>query len=487
MHCISKPANNLIPHFFHLCRHHFMKKLKDIFRLIVRAARGETSNILEGSLDRAIILLAVPMVLEMSMESLFAIVDVFFVSKISTNAIAVVGLTESMLTIVYSLGWGLAMGATAMVARRIGEKDKEGAAVAAVQSLYIATALSVIISIIGIFYSEDLLHMMGASEDVIREGKGFTKIMLGGNMAIMLIFLINGIFRGAGDASLAMRSLFLANILNIILDPLFIFGIGPFPELGVEGAAVATTIGRSIGIIYQLYHLFKGEGIIKIHGNNWQFDGGVIKRILQVSAGSTGQFIIQSASWIFLIRIMSQFGSQALAGYTIAIRVIVFTFLPAWGMGNAAATMVGQNLGAKQPDRAEKAVWRAGFFNMIFMVTMMIVFLFFAEEIVSFFTDETAVIVAATQCLTIISLGYIFYAYGMVITQSFNGAGDTRTPTILNLFIFWLLQIPLAYVLAITFDFKQEGVFVAIIISESLLTVVGYLIFKRGKWKSITL
>jgi putative MATE family efflux protein len=464
-----------------------MKKLKQIASLLYRGARGETSNILTGNLDRAIILLAVPMVMEMSMESLFAIVDVFFVSKISTNAIAVVGLTESMLTIVYSLGWGLAMGATALVARRIGEKDEAGAAIGAVQSLYIGITMAIIIGAIGILYSEDLLRLMGASEAVITEGKGYTKIMLGGNMVIMLLFLINGIFRGAGDAALAMRSLLLANAINIILDPMFIFGIGFFPKMGVEGAAVATTIGRSVGIIYQVYHLFRGKGIIKIHRENWQFNVPVIKKIIEVSAGGTGQFIIQSASWIFLVRIMSKFGSEALAGYTIAIRIIVFTLLPAWGMANAAATMVGQNLGAKQPERAEKAVWRTGFFNMIFMGFIMIIFLAFSRPIVSFFTTDLAVIDAAANCLSIVSLGYVFFAYGMIIVQSFNGAGDTRTPTILNFFIFWMLQIPLAYALAITFNMETTGVFTAIVISESTLTIVGYFLFKRGKWKNVAM
>jgi len=460
-----------------------MNKIKLFFNLVLRAARGESSNILTGSLDRAIIMLAIPMVLEMSMESLFAIVDVYFVSKVSTNAVAVVGLTESMLTIVYSLGWGLAMGATAMVARRIGEKDEAGAAVSAVQSLYIGVLLALIIGVIGIFYSEDLLRVMGATEEVITEGKSFTKIMLGGNIVIMLLFLINGIFRGAGDAVLAMRSLIFANILNIILDPIFIFGLGPIDAMGVQGAAVATTIGRSCGVIYQLYHLFNGKAIIKIHKENWQFNSDVIKKLIDVSLGATGQFIIQSASWIFLVRIMSHFGSQALAGYTIGIRVIVFTLMPAFGMANAAATMVGQNLGAKQPDRAESAVWRAGFFNVIFMGFIMVIFLLLSKPIVSFFTTDPAVIESAASCLSIVSLGYIFYAYGMIIAQSFNGAGDTRTPTILNFFIFWLFQIPLAYTLAIIMNLGPQGVFAAIVISESALTVVGYLVFKKGKWK----
>ena len=462
-----------------------MKKVKHLFDLIRRAARGEPSNILEGNLNNAIVLLAIPMILEMSMESLFAVVDVFFVSKVGIAAVAVVGLTESMLTIVYSLGWGLAMGATALVARRIGEKDIDGAAVAAAQSIYIAFIVSFIISMIGIFYSEELLRAMGATNDVIQQGKGFTKIMLGGNFVIMFLFLINGIFRGAGDAALAMRSLWLANIINIVLDPLFIFGMGPFPELGVEGAAVATTIGRACGVGYQLYHLFKGKSIIHIHKNNWQFSTNVIKKLIEISAGSTGQFIIQSASWIFLMRIISHFGSEALAGYTIAIRVIVFTILPAWGMANAAATLVGQNLGAKQIERAEKAVWKTGQFNMVFMGLVMILFLLFAKPIVSFFTNELNVIEYATECLRIVSVGYIFFAFGMIITQSFNGAGDTRTPTILNFFIFWLLQIPLAWILAIQLSWGTAGVYWAIVISETALTIAGYILFKKGRWKTI--
>jgi len=453
--------------------------------LVKKAIYGEQADITGGSIDRAIILLAVPMILEMAMESLFAVVDIFFVSKVSVDAVAIVGLTESMLTIVYSLGWGLAMGATAMIARRIGEKNNEAAAVAAVQAIYIALFIGSLISITGIFFSDDILHMMGASQEVIEEGKGFTKIMLTGNFAIMFLFLINGIFRGAGDAALAMRSLWIANIINIILDPLFIFGIGPFPEMGVEGAAVATTIGRSAGVVYQVWHLFKGKGIIKIHADNWKVDWSIIKSLINVSSGTTGQFIIASASWIFLMRIMAHFGSMALAGYTIAIRVIVFTLLPAWGMANAAATMVGQNLGAKQPERAEKSVWRAGFFNLIFMVFVMLAFLVFAKPIVSFFTNEIQVIQCATECLTIISIGYIFFSYGMIVAQSFNGAGDTRTPTILNFFAFWCIQIPLAYLLAITFSYGPDGLFASIVIAETLLTIAGIIIFKRGKWKEV--
>lgn len=456
-----------------------------IWNLIRLALAGDESHILSGNIDRAIFLLAIPMTLEMLMESLFAIVDIFFVSKIGVNAVAAVGLTESMLTITYSLGWGLAMGTTAMVARRVGEQDNDGASVAAVQSIYLALLISIPIMIAGVFYSEGLLRMMGASEGLIEEGSGYTKIALSSNLIVILIFLINGIFRGAGDAALAMRALMIANGLNIVLDPLLIFGIGPFPKLGIEGAALATVLGRTIGIVYQLYHLNKGKGIIKIHKNNWQFKPDIVFRLVKLSAGVTAQFIISSASWIFLMRIMSTFGSIALAGYTIAIRIVVFTLLPAWGFSNAAATMVGQNLGAKQPERAEKSVWRTGYFNMIFMGIIMILFFAFGNNIASFFSDEKEVVFNAAQCLRIFAMGYLFYAFGMVLVQSFNGAGDTKTPTIMNLFIFWMFQIPLAYTLAIILDVGSTGVYYSIVAAESAFSIIGYFLFKRGKWKTI--
>ena len=461
------------------------KKISNAYRLFNLALSGSEINILEGNINRAIILLAIPMTLEMIMESLFAIVDIFFVSKIGVNAIAVVGLTESMLTITYSLGCGLAMGTTAMIARRVGEGDNEGASVAGVQAIYLALIISLPIMIAGIFYSEDLLRLMGASEEVIFEGSGYTKLSLGFNLIVILLFLINGIFRGAGDAALAMRSLWIANSLNIILDPLFIFGILFFPELGISGAAVATIIGRSCGIIYQVYHLKKGKGLIKIHKDNWHIKPEIIWKLVKLSSGVTAQFIISSASWIFLMRIISTFGSTALAGYTIAIRIVIFTLLPAWGFSNAAATMVGQNLGANQPERAEKAVWRTGFFNMLFMGTIMVLFFLFGDNIASFFTDEKEVIDNASKCLSIFAMGYLFYAFGMVLVQSFNGAGDTRTPTIMNFFVFWVLQIPLAYTLAIYLGLGAEGAYYSIVISESTFSIVGYFLFKRGRWKTI--
>jgi putative MATE family efflux protein len=462
-----------------------VKKISYVINIFRLAIAGNDTNILQGNINRAIILLAIPMTLEMIMESLFAIVDIFFVSKIGVNAIAVVGLTESMLSITYSLGWGLAMGTTAMIARRVGEGDKDGASVAAVQSIYLALIISIPIMFTGIFFSVDLLRLMGASADVIAQGSAYTKLSLTFNIIVILLFLINGIFRGAGDAALAMRTLWVANTLNIILDPLFIFGIAFFPELGVKGAAVATIMGRSTGILYQLYHLKKGKGLIKVHKDNWQFKPKIIFKLVKLSAGVTAQFIIGSASWIFLMRIISTFGNNALAGYTIAIRVVIFTLMPAWGFSNAAATMVGQNLGANQPERAEKAVWRTGLFNMSFMGTVMIVFFIFGGNIASFFSNETEVIQNAATCLSIFATGYLFYAFGMVLVQSFNGAGDTRTPTIMNLFVFWMFQIPLAYTLAIYLGFGAKGAYYSIVISESVFSVVGYFLFKKGKWKTI--
>lgn len=464
---------------------YIINKISSAWNLLRLGIAGEDANILSGNIDRAIILLAIPMTLEMVMESLFAVVDIFFVSKIGVNAIAAVGLTESLMTITYSLGWGLALGTTAMIARRVGEKDNEGASIAAVQSIYLAFIIAVPIMIAGLLFSEDFLRLMGASEAIIAEGAGYTRLIFGSNIIVILLFLINGVFRGAGDAALAMRSLWIANTINIILDPMFIFGIGPFPEWGIEGAAIATVIGRAAGICYQIYHLAKGRGIVKIHTGNWQYKNDIVVRLVKLSSGVTAQFIIGSASWIFLMRIMSTFGSVALAGYTIAIRIIIFTILPAWGFSNAAATMVGQNLGALQPERAEKSVWRTGFFNAIFMGTVMIVFIFLSDSIADFFTDEKAVVASAAQCLKIFSLGYFSYAFGMVLVQAFNGAGDTRTPTIMNLVIYWLMQIPLAYLLSVQLSLGAPGVYWTVVICETVFSIAGYFLFKKGKWKTI--
>ncbi len=455
-------------------------------RLFKQAINGEQQNFTEGSINRAIFMLSIPMILEMAMESLLAVVDIFFISKLnSTDAVTAVGLTESVLAIVYSLAMGLGMAATAMVARRIGEKDQPGAAVAAVNALYIGVIVSVIISVIGIFFYEDILRLMGASESIIAVGSGYTQWMLVGNFTIVSLFLINAIFRGAGSAAIAMHSLWIANIINMVLDPILIFGWGPIPSMGVEGAAIATNIGRGAGVLYQLYYLTGEKGIIKIHKENIKIDKSIITRLLKVSAGNIGQFLISTASWLFMARIIVTFGSAAFAGYQFAIRVIIFTILPSWGMANAAATLVGQNLGAQQPDRAEKSVWTAGFLNMVFLGLISIIFFFVSEPIMKIFSSNEEVIRYGTQCLRIVAFGYVFYGYGMVIVQSFNGAGDSRTPTILNLCGYWLFQIPLAYVLAVQLDFGASAVFWAIAIAESAMAVAAIIIFRQGKWKTV--
>ena len=456
-----------------------------ILRLLKTAVTGEEKEFTTGSINRAIFMLSIPMILEMVMESLFAVVDVFFVGKLGVDAVATVGLTESMLTIIYSIGIGLSMGATAMVARRVGEKNPDAAAHAGMQAIYLALGLSLIISALGIFFAKDLLRLMGASTALVENNYRYTQIMLVSNIVIMLLFMINGIFRGAGDASIAMRSLWLANFLNIILCPTLIYGVGPIPALGLTGAALATTIGRGVGVLYQLYHLYKGNGIIRIKASHMKLDLPIIGNLIRLAAGGTAQFLIASSSWIFLIRILSTFGNNALAGYTIAIRVIVFAILPAWGMANAAATLVGQNLGANQPDRAEKSVWKAAFYNMVFLGIVTVVFFFGAHWIISIFNNDREVVEMGTLALRIICLGYIFYAYGMVISQSFNGAGDTTTPTILNFFGFWLFQIPLAYIMAIVLKIGPEGVFWAISIAESCIAIAAIILFRRGTWKKV--
>lgn len=465
----------------------FLKKTASLFSLFKQAVNGSEQNFTQGSIDKAIFLLSVPMVLEMSMEALFVVVDALFVSRLHDNdAIATVGLTESVLALVYSLGMGLGMGATALVARRIGEKDATGASVGAIQSLYIGFLITVVITVIGIFFSNDILRLMGASELIISKYAGYTRWMLCGNITIIFLFLINGIFRGAGNASIAMRALWIANGMNMMLDPIFIFGWGPVPSFGVEGAAIATNIGRGTGVVFQLYHLvIKNNAFVKVELDKLQVKWDIIWSLIKISAGSTGQFLIGSASWIFLYRIIATFGSAAMAGYTYGLRVIIFAILPAWGMANAAATLVGQNLGAKQPERAEKSVWRAGFFNMVFMASVMVIFLFSTDLILGIFTDDPTVLMYGTQCLQIVCMGYIFYSYGMVVTQSFNGAGDSFTPTMLSIFGFWLFQIPVAYLLSKTFGYGPKGVYFAIVMSESLMAISGILIFRRGKWKEI--
>jgi len=459
--------------------------MNKILQTITEALNSEEKEFTKGSIKRAIVLLSIPMILEMIMESLFAVADVFFVSKVSVDAVATVGLTESVITLVYSVSIGMSMAATAMVARRVGEKKPEEAARAAAQSILIAVGLSLIMGIVGVIFAPDILKLMGASPEVVASGVTYTRLMLGSNIVIMLLFLLNGIFRGAGDAAIAMRSLWIANIINIILDPIFIFGLGPIPAFGLTGAAIATTIGRGIGVSYQLYILLGVSSIIKLKRQHFKADMPIIRRLSNVAATGAGQFIIASASWIFLMRIIALFGSSAVAGYTIAIRLIIFTILPAWGIANAAATLVGQNLGAKQPDRAEKSVWKAAFYNMVFLLSVSLIYLLFSTPIIHIFSSEPAVVEAGVMSLQIICLGYIFFAYGMVLSQAFNGAGDTRTPTVVNLICFWLTEIPLGYFLAVNLGWGLAGVCWSIAISEALLAVILIVYFRKGKWKTV--
>ncbi len=455
--------------------------------LLVQAVRGDVKDFTTGGIDRAIFLLAVPMVLEMVLESSFALVDIYFVNQVGNAATAAVILTEASLTILYSVAWGLAMGITAMVARRAGEKNFAAAADVAAQAIIMAVFFSIIISIIGYFFPQQILGFMGASKEVVKENYLFTQIMLTGNIVIMLLFANNGIFRGAGDASIAMRTLIIANIINIVLDPMLIKGIGPFPKLGVIGAAVATTIGRSCGVLYQFYHLFNGKALIKLVRKHFAIDFKIIRHILDTSAGGMFQFLIGSCSWIFLYKIVAESGDAAVAGYGTAIRICIFTILPVFGLANAAATLVGQNLGARQPDRAEKSVWRTAFLGVCFFAIVAIVFFFFGEGLMRFFTQDAEAIGEGTRCLHILAIGYIFFAYGMIISQAFNGAGDTKTPTYINLVVFWLIQIPLAYFLAKYLKWGTRGVYIAIGITESLFAVIYIVLFKKGRWKLVKL
>lgn len=463
----------------------FTNKLNKLYTYFIIAVKGEETEFTSGSINKAIFLLSIPMILEMVMESLFAVVDVFFVARVSTDAVATIGLTESVLMIVYSIAIGMSMAATAVVARRIGEKDPKRAGRAAFQAMLIAFSFSLVISLIGLFFARDILRLMGGSEELIEQGYGYTQVMLAGNLSIMFIFLINGVYRGAGDASMAMRSLWLANGLNIILDPIFIFGLGPIPAYGVEGAAIATTTGRSIGVLYQLYGLFGGKRIIKLTIENFKVKWATIKKMLNIAIGGMGQFLIESASWIFLVRIISEFGSAALAGYTIAFRIIVFTILPSWGMANAAATLVGQNLGANKPDRAQKSVWTTAHINTAFLGFISIVFFYWARDFVGVFSQEPEVLEYGVLALRIICVGYVSFAYGMVISQAFNGAGDTRTPTYMNVVFFWLIQIPLAYLLAMHLDWKFTGAMVSVAVAFILHALACIYLFRLGKWKNV--
>jgi putative MATE family efflux protein len=447
------------------------------------ALRGSRQDFTEVPIRRAILLLAVPMILEMGMESLFVLVDIFWVSRLGADAVAAVGLTEAMLTLVWTVGIGLSIGATATVARRIGEKDPERAARSAVQVILIGCVLAVLLGIPGALFAPRLLELMGASASVVERGQGYTTVMLGGNATILFLFLGNAIFRGAGDAAIAMRVLWLANGLNILLGPCFIFGLGPFPELGVTGAAVATNIGRGTGVVYLLHRLWRGGAHIRVQRRHLGVELQTMALLVRMSAAGVFQTLVGMASWLALVRVLAGFGSAALAGYTIAIRIILFALLPSWGLSNAAATMVGQNLGAGKPDRAEQAVWRAGFYNMIFLGIVGTGFVLFAEPLIVAFTTDVHVLPNAVSCLRTVSLGFLFYAYGMVLCQAFNGAGAVWTPTFINLFCFWLWQLPLAWALAHRLERGPGGVFAAITIAWSTYAVVGAAMFKRGRWK----
>jgi putative MATE family efflux protein len=448
------------------------------------ALTGKELDFTTGPIGRAVILLAIPMVLEMVMESVFALTDAFFVSRLGTDALATVGLTEAMITLLFAIAIGTGLATTAMVARRVGERDIAGARTAAAQSIVLGLVLSAAVAVPGVIFAKDLLAVMGGSPELVATGHGYTRVLFGGSATIMLIFLLNAVFRGAGDAAIAMRVLWIANGVNILLDPCLIFGLGPFPELGVMGAAVATTIGRGTGVVLQLWVLFRGGSRIQIRFSDLAPRMGIILRLFRLSVGGILQFLIGTSSWVIMVWIIGGFGNAAVAGYTLAIRLIVFAILPSWGMANAAATLVGQNLGANSPERAEASVWRAGTYNMFFLVGVSIIFIAFANPLIRLFTQEEEVIHYGVSCLRWVSYGYGFYAWGMVMVQAFNGAGDTYTPTIINFFCYWLFQLPLAYLLAKQTGLGATGVFMAITAAESLIAVVGILVFRRGRWKA---
>jgi putative MATE family efflux protein len=460
-------------------------KKNSIWYELKDAIRGSEADYTEIKIGKAIFLLAVPMILELIMESTFAVVDIFFVGKLGPSAVATVGLTETYLFLLYSIGMGLSMAVTAIVARRIGEKEKEKAGISAVQSIFLAILISLPFALAGIFFAKDLLALMGGDEWVIEHGYSYMQWMLGGNAVIMLLFIINAIFRGAGDAAIAMRVLWIANGINIVLDPVLIFGLGPFPELGIEGAAVATNIGRGIGVLTQLYFLFKGVKHIRVLRSHLYFHWETIKTLIKTSLGGIGQMIVAMTSWIFIMRIISEFGSEAVAGATIAIRIMMFTMMPAWGMSNAVATLVGQNLGAKKPDRAERSVWITGLWNMVFLIGVAVVYFVASESLVGIFSDDAEVIAVGAMWLRIVSYSYFVYGWWMVAVQAFNGAGDTFTPTKINFIFFWIIEIPLSYFMAKTLDMGHSGVFWAIFLAETAVGLFTLWLFTKGKWKSV--
>jgi len=461
------------------------KKANSLWWELKDAIRGSDADYTQIGIGKAVFLLAVPMILELIMESTFAVVDIFFVGKLGPSAVATVGLTETYLFLLYSIGMGLSMAVTAIVARRIGEKEKKKAGISAVQSIILSILISLPFTFAGIFYSKELLALMGAEDWILKEGFHYTQWMLGGNAVIMLLFIINAIFRGAGDAAIAMRVLWIANGINMVLDPLLIFGWGPFPELGIEGAAIATNIGRGIGVATQLWFLFNGVKHIRVLRSQFQLHGQTIVQIVKTSLGGIGQMIIAMTSWIFIMRILAEFGSEVIAGTTIAMRIMMFTMMPAWGMSNAVATLVGQNLGAKKPDRAERSVWITGVWNMIFLIGVAVVYFIYSESLVRIFTNDPQVISVGSMWLRIVSYAYFVYGWWMVSVQAFNGAGDTVTPTKINFVFFWLLEIPLSYFMAKTLNLGYSGVFWAIFISETSVGLFTLWIFTRGKWKLV--
>jgi len=447
------------------------------------ALTGKELDFTSGPIGRAIVLLAIPMVLEMVMESVFALTDAFFVSRLGTDAVATVGLTEAMISILFAVAIGSGMATTAMVARRIGEKNTAGARVAAAQSILLGLMLTLVVALPGVLFAKDLLRLMGGTPELIASGHGYTRVLFGGSATIMLLFLLNAVFRGAGDAAIAMRVLWIANTINIVLDPCMIFGLGPFPELGVTGAAVATTIGRGAGVLIQFWVLFRGSSRIHVRWPHFVPRPMIILRLFRLSVGGILQILIGTSSWVVLVAIIGGFGSAAVAGYTLAIRLIIFAILPSWGLANAAATLVGQNLGADQADRAEISVWRAGLYNMGFLLGIAGVFIAAAGPLIRIFSVEPEVVRYGVACLRWVSIGFPFYAWGMVMVQAFNGAGDTYTPTVINFFCYWIFQLPFAYLLAHTAGLGPNGIFIAITVAESLIAVVGVLVFRRGRWK----
>jgi putative MATE family efflux protein len=457
--------------------------MQNIWTSLVDALKGKEFNYTQGGINRAILLLAVPMMIEMFGEGLFAVIDAYFLGKVSNAAATTAGLVEVVATIIYSLSIGISIAATALIARRIGEKDPDAAAETATQIILLSIAVSVVIGILGVYFAEDILRLMGAEEEVVQVGIGYTQILLGFNVVIILLFVLNGIFRGAGDAFIAMSSLWFANLINIALDPIFIFGWGPVPAMGATGATVATTIGRSIGVAFQLYILFKGARTIRLHWAHVKLRMQTMWKIVDIASTGALQFFIGSASWIFLARLVAQFGTDVYAGYFFAIRIVLFALLPAWGMANAAATLIGQNLGAKLPERAAKSVWRVAFINAGFLFVVQIILLLFARPLVEIFTTSEVAIEAGAISLRILSAGYVFFAIGMTFGQAFGGAGDTRTPTIVNFVCFWLIEIPLAYYLVEQANWGIEGVLWSIAISEVLLAIIFIVLFRQGKWK----